>query len=152
MVNKYLSFLKKNKFAVIFIFLVLIGLVYIFYPRSISSLITKRSDDIVQISIVKAPTDSREQEEILFSHEKKTELLEVISENYARIKIFPTKSTSKDYLGYYIFVSHKSQESSDMIFLFTENIISVNGTQFKIYGKSLSKEINQIIESEDVKK
>lgn len=148
---KPLVFFRKNIVAIVLIVILVSALIYIYFPRSISSLIAKRSDDIVRISIVKSATDSREQEDILFSDEKKTELLEVISEKYARIKIFPTKSTSKDYIGYYIFVSHKNQDNSDIIFLFTENIISVNGTQYKIYGKSISKEINQIIESEDVK-
>lgn len=39
--------------------------------------------------------------------------------------------------------------STDVVYFFTKRIISINGVQYEVYGKTLSNQFLSIIESEE---
>ena len=88
-------------------------------------------------------THEREVQEIVLNENQKDELLTVFENSYVRLKVFHKNSVSEKFMGYYIVLS----DSSDIVYYFSEDIISINGTQYKVYGKALSSKFKSIIES-----
>lgn len=144
MENKYLLTINKRKYSILIFLILFIIVAYIFYPRSVYSLIIARDLKVENITIIKMPVSSSEHKEVILLEENQKSTLKLLDSSYVRHKIFRKKSTSKNFMGYYIFVKYQNTGNDDTVYFFTTDIISVNGVQYKIYGKKFSEGFTSI--------
>ncbi len=136
------KFTKIGKIIIVLSILVL-GAIYVLFPRNVKDLVLKGADEEnVTIEVGYAGGDEYVDYEL--STEQKEKMLALFEKSYIRVKLFPEKSVSKNYMGYDIYIS----DNQDMIYFFAEDIISINGRQYVIYGDGMAEEFREIIENE----
>lgn len=136
------KFTKIGKIIIVLSILVL-GAIYVLFPRNVKDLVLKGADEEnVTIEVGYAGGDEYVDYEL--STEQKEKMLALFEKSYIRVKLFPEKSVSKNFMGYDIYIS----DNQDMIYFFAEDIISINGRQYVIYGDGMAEEFREIIENE----
>ena len=83
--------------------------------------------------------------DIKLTPEKQKKLFELCEQSYVRIKLAHINYVNSNEMMYLIILS----DSQDTIYFLSSDIISINGTQYKVYGSTLSTKFKAIIESED---
>ncbi len=136
------KFAKHWKLIVVVVLLVL-GATYMFFPRNVKDLFLKGADE-KNITLTVHDVSGEAYAEYDLSQEQKEEMLALWARSYVRMNLFPVKSISEHYMGYYIYISG----NQDMICFFSEDIISINERQYKIYGDTLAEEFRAIVEVE----
>lgn len=134
----------SNHKIIILVCLILPGMCYIYFPRNVKSLLVK-DYNITDINVVYTVADGQTDKDVVLTQSQMTELMNAFSKSYARRKIIKKHSASKDIVGYLIQMSG----STDVVYFFTNRIISINGVQYEIYGEALSRQFLSIIESEE---
>lgn len=132
--------LLKHKILVLVCVILLVA-VYVCFPRNVGNLLLK-DQNITGIKLVYTVADERGGETVELSQAQQTELMEAFNDSYVRHKVFRKRSASENIVGYYVLMTG----SNDMVYFFTKDIISVNGKQYKIYGKGLSEKFLSILE------
>lgn len=136
------KFTKIGKIIIVLSILVL-GAIYVLFPRNVKDLVLKGADEEnVTIEVGYAGGDEYVDYEL--STEQKEKMLALFEKSYIRVKLFPEKFVSKNFMGYDIYIS----DNQDMIYFFAEDIISINGRQYVIYGDGMAEEFREIIENE----
>lgn len=128
--------------AIIIVFV--LAFFYICFPRNVKKLIYI-SDKSTVVEIIKVAGDKTDLQKISLNSEQQKELLELCEKSYVRLKLFHKDYSNSNEMGYLIIVS----DNQDTIHFFSSNIISINGTQYQVYGRALSTGFKSIIESEE---
>lgn len=127
--------LKKKSFYVAII--IMIGLIFIFFPRKIIWLMPEEiKDDPIEIVYA-----YKEGQTITLSDQQQTEVVDLFSTHFARLKLIKTKYVNDSEMGLHIYISG----NKDDIFFFSEEIMVMNGVQYKIYGTSLARQVKNIL-------
>ncbi len=137
--NSVRTFLIQHKVAVIVLVAVVVFLIYLFYPRNLYHLVFNDSDGF---SVEKTVDDGEGTGEIELTEEQKEQIISIFQGGYAHRMLFGVNSSKGDSMGYYIWVDG----SDDEIYFFTESILSVNGQQYKLYGKKVASEFRSALE------
>lgn len=132
------TFLMQHRVAIIVLIAAVVFLVYLFYPRNLYQLVFDGSEDF---SIVKTVGDEEDAGEIELTEEQKEQIISIFRGGYAHVMLFDVNYSSGDSMGYYILVD----DSDDEIYFFTESIISVNGRQYRLYGKKVAGEFRAVL-------
>lgn len=128
--------------AIIIVFV--LAFFYTCFPRNVKKLIYI-SDKSTVVEIIKVAGDKTDLQKISLNSEQQKELLELCEKSYVRLKLFHKDYSNSNEMGYLIIVS----DNQDTIHFFSSNIISINGTQYQVYGRALSTGFKSIIESEE---
>lgn len=126
--------------AIIIVFV--LAFFYICFPRNVKKLIYT-SDKSTVVEIIKVAGEKTDSQKISLNSEQQKELLELCEKSYVRLKVFHKDYSNSNEMGYLIIVS----DNQDTIHFFSSNIISINGTQYQVYGRALSTGFKSIIES-----
>lgn len=126
--------------AIVFI-LVLVG--YMFFPRNVKDLLLQGADEETATITVSGGKDSAYQNYKL-TGEKREALLDLFERNYVRVKVAQEAYVSEYFMGYYISVAG----NEDMLYFFSEKILSVDGRQYMLYGDDMAQEFLEILEEE----
>lgn len=131
-------FKKKRFYAVI---IIVICLIYIFFPRKIIWLMPEEiKDNPIEIYYV-----YEEGKTITLSVQQQDKMIDLFGTCFARLKLIRTRYVNDSEMGLQIYISG----NKDDIFFFSKEIVAINGVQYKIYGASFAKQLKQIIESEE---
>ncbi|MCC8167812.1 MAG: hypothetical protein LIO37_00520 [Clostridiales bacterium] len=95
-------------------------------------------------SVNKTVDDGGETGEIKLTEEQKEQIVSIFQGGYAHRMLFGVNVSKGDSMGYYIWVDG----SDDEIYFFTETILSVNGQQYKLYGKKVASEFRAVLEEQ----
>lgn len=126
--------------AIVFI-LVLVG--YMFFPRNMKDLLLQGADEETATIIVTDVSDGGYRKYEL-TGEKREALLELFERNYVRIKPSHDSYVSEHFMGYYISI----EGDEDMLYFFSEKILSMGGHQYMLYGDDMAQEFLEIMEAE----
>ena len=137
--NPLYAFLMQHKVAIIISLVVIAFLIYLFYPRNLYHLVFNGSEDF---SVVKTVDDGGTTGEIELTDEQKEQIISIFQGGYAHKMLFGVNFSKGDSMGYYIWIDG----SDDEIYFFTESILSVNGQQYKLYGKKVASEFRAVLE------
>lgn len=117
---------------------------YICFPRNVKNLLYT-SDNSAVVEIVKIADEETSLQKITLNSEQQKELFELCKKSYVRLKLFHKDYVNSNSMGYLIILSN----NQDTVHFLSSDIISINGTQYKVYGRELSTEFKSIIESEE---
>ena len=138
------NFIVEHRWWIIFILLVFLILIYYFYPHNVYKLIFA-NNTISSISVVKTNDEDNTTDELILSNKQKNDLLAAFKNSYAHMNIFHKIYVNDSSIGYILL----PENSNKNIYFLSPDIISIDGTQYKIYGQTLSLKVKQIIESEE---
>lgn len=132
----------SNHKVIVLVCLVLLVICYVCFPRNVGNLLLK-DNNITDISLVYTVADGQAGKSIDLSQNQQAELIDAFNNSYVRHKVIKKNSASENVVGYFILMSG----SDDLVYFFTDDIISINGKQYKIYGKELANKFLSILES-----
>lgn len=139
--------IKKHKFLFIMVFVVILIIVFICFPRNVRKLLMHSNN--TTISIVKTGDYKQEAHEIPLNEKQQAKLLELFKNSYVRLKVFHKNYIRGDekppYMGYSVILSG----TMDSVTLFTSEILCINETQYIIYEKTFANEFISIIEGKE---
>lgn len=135
--------LAKNWVWIVSIVVILLLVGYMVFPRNVKDLLLQGADEETATIIVTDVSDGEPQEYEL-TGEKREALLELLERNYVRIKPSHDSYISEHFMGYYISVSG----NEDMLYFFSEKILSMGGRQYLLYGDEMAQEFLEIMEEE----
>lgn len=135
--------LLKNWVWIVPIIFILLLVGYMFFPWNVKNLLLQGADEQTATIIVTDVSDGEAQKYEL-TGEKREALLELFERNYVRIKPSHDSYISEHFIGYYISVSG----NEDMLFFFSEKILSMGGQQYLLYGDEMAQEFLEIMEEE----
>lgn len=145
--NFLLYTIIKHKFLFIMIVAATLIMVFICFPRNIGKLLVHSNN--TTISIVKTGDYKQEAHEIPLNEKQQAKLLELFKNSYVRLKVFHKDYVRGDekppYMGYSVILSG----TMDSVNLFTSEILSINETQYIIYGKTFANKFLSVIENEE---
>lgn len=133
-------FIKHGKWIVV-ILIVLGVVVYLFFPRNVKSLFLKGTEeDTVVITVSDVSGEERNVYDL--SEEQKEKMLALWEKSYVRVNLSHQSFISEHFMGYYIFI----QNNEDWLYFYSDDIISINGQQYCIYGDGMAEAFRKIIE------
>lgn len=136
--------IRNHKLFFSVIIVCVLVVLFIYYPRNVKNLLyTSNASSIVEI--VKISDKKTDLKDIKLTPEKQKKLFELCKQSYVRIKLAHINYVNSNEMMYLIILS----DSQDTIYFLSSDIISINGTQYKVYGSTLSTKFKAIIESED---
>lgn len=139
--------IKKHKFLFIMVFVVILIMVFICFPRNVRKLLVHSNN--TTISIVKTGDYKQEAHEIPLNEKQQAKLLELFKNSYVRLKVFHKNYIRGDekppYMGYSVILPG----IMDSVTLFTSEILCINETQYIIYGKTFANKFISIIEGKE---
>lgn len=97
------------------------------------------------MEIVRVADDKHDVQEISLDENQQVRLLALFKNSYVRLKIFHKDYATKNFMGYLIMLP----DTTDTVYFLSSDIISINGTQYKVYGQTLADKFKSIIESEE---
>lgn len=142
--RQFSNFIRNHMlFCIVIIALALITL-FIYCPRNVKNLLYE-SDKSTVVEIVKIADEKADMQKITINSEQQKELFELCKKSYVQLKLFHKDYVNSNTMGYLIVLS----DNQDTIHFLSPDIISINGIQYKIYGRTLSTEFKLIIEGEE---
>lgn len=146
--KRILHKIKERRLLFFVVFLSIICIVYVFVPRNLNHLIMDSKDDIKNITILVCATDTREQKEVTLTETEVKDFMRIAQNSYARKRVFQQKSTSENFVGYYIFIDSSNNPNSNSIYFYTTDLISVNGQQYQLYETTLVSHLKTLVGEE----
>lgn len=135
--------LSKYGKWIVALLIVLGVVVYMFFPRNLKDLLLDGADEKT-VTIMVNDVTGKEFQNYELKGEQREALLTLLEENYVRVNPVHKSYISEHYVG--IFISVAGVE--DMMYIFSEEIISFGGTQYLLYGDSFVEEFQEIFISE----
>ncbi len=133
-------FYSCRKYCLIILLVVAcVILCHYFCPRNVDSLIFRNREDCTFTL-----WDHDEGKEIILTVDQQADLRELFSNQYAYRKVIENDYVNDVSMNYLLFISG----SNDTIHLWTPDIISVNGIQYKLFRKIDVDSFISIVESE----
>lgn len=105
-------------------------------------------NEIKNITILVCATDTRELKEFTLTETEVKDFVRIIQNSYARKRVFPQKSTSENFVGYYIFIDSSKSPNSNSIYFYTTDLISINGQQYQLYETTLVSYLKTLVREE----
>ncbi len=151
-----LDTIKTNYKKIILGLALLLFLLYIFIPRSLTYMAKVHEmsiediDEIVIYVPVRETINSRNLKEYYFLEANEIKgIINLMDKTYVRKKLFKKKSVNDDqgYKGYFISIVSEGGYSKfpPSVHLFTDEIISFNSKQYVLYNKDFSDELDLIL-------
>ena len=133
-------FVKYGKWIVVI--LIFLGVVaYLFFPRNVKSLFLKGAEE--DTVVIKVSDVSGEERKVYNLTEEQTEqILALWEKSYVRINLFHKSFITEHFMGYYIYMPG----NEGWLYFFSEDIISIEGQQYCIYGDGMAEAFREIIE------
>lgn len=135
--------LSKYGKWIVALLIVLGVVVYMFFPRNLKDLLLDGADEKT-VTIMVNDVTGEEFQNYELKGEQREALLTLLEENYVRVNPVHKSYISEHYVG--IFISVAGVE--DMMYIFSEEIISFGGTQYLLYGDSFVEEFREIFANE----
>ncbi|MBE5888335.1 MAG: hypothetical protein E7283_05790 [Lachnospiraceae bacterium] len=135
----------SSKFGkvVLVVVILLIAVGYVFFPRNLKDLFLDGVEE-ENATIYVSDVSDAELKKYTLTGEQKKELLALFDRNYVRVKVVHESSISEHYMGYFLSVSG----NADMMFFYSEDVISIEGQQYVIYGDTLAEEFRSFFEEQ----
>ena len=140
--------IKEKRLLFFIVFLVFVCIVYVFVPRNLNHLIMDSKNEIKNITILVCATDTRELKEFTLTETEVKDFVRIIQNSYARKRVFPQKSTSENFVGYYIFIDSSKSPNSNSIYFYTTDLITINGQQYQLYETTLVSYLKTLVREE----
>ena len=140
--------IKEKRLLFFIVFLAFVCIVYVFVPRNLNHLIMDSKNEIKNITILVCATDTRELKEFTLTETEVKDFVRIIQNSYARKRVFPKKSTSENFVGYYIFIDSSKSPNSNSIYFYTTDLISINGQQYQLYETTLASYLKTLVREE----
>ena len=106
--NKIFALIKSKWYFFLILLILIIGIVYLFYPRSMNSLIIKENVEIEKIVLSFHGIVGQERpEEMELTSQQAEKFIKYLSGHYVRISPFKKQYTDKDFIGCDVFVTYK---------------------------------------------
>lgn len=83
----------------------------------------------------------KEGKTIALNDYQQTQVINLLSNHFARLKLIRTKYVNSSEMGLHFYISG----NNDDIFFFSEEIVVINGVQYKIYGTSLAQQLKNTV-------
>ena len=136
------SLLKYGKwFVVLALLLAIAGFLY--FPRNLKDMLLQGADEETATILINDVSGETFRNYELTGEQRET-LLELLDKHYVRINPIQKSSISEHYVGIYISVAG----SDDMMYLYSEEIISMGGMQYLLYGDSFVERFREIFAEE----
>lgn len=146
--QKVLAFIKRRKIALIVIVVLVSLALYFFIPRRLSKIcINTNVDALSSVSVYCMPNGAeKEEREYIFTEPEDVEAFkELLRSSYVRPKIFNVEYVNGGYEGYDFSLYENSTYNGKNVFLFTSDILTVDGKQFVLYNNDFSTRLREIL-------
>jgi len=146
-VQKTMGFIKRKKFSLAVIILLVFLILYFLIPRKLSGLCLDSKSSLTSVSVWGVPDGAeKESHEYIISEQADLKKFnDLLNTCYVRPKIFNAEYVNEGYEGYYFFFKENASPNNKTVFLFTSDIISVNGRQFVLYNHDFSEKLKKIL-------
>lgn len=133
-------FLKRRWRRLLILLLLLAGLLIVFFPRRLDGLVLTDKADVAAVEVVEFPTGDSEPVRYELDGPSYDAFLSLLQGTYARLQV-PHRASANgggtDFRSAYIAIRYHSRENNEKlrsVSLFTRDIITVDGVQYRLYG------------------
>ena len=147
--SKILNVLKKKWMLFLLLAALFCILLYLFVPRNLGTLADIHDADIQKITLYGVFLDDKEGDLIIeLTEAEQQKFLEMMKKTYVfRNPI--DKEYTKDDFGYFFELARKPVNRDTvppLVHYFTEDIISVDGIQYRFYGDAFEKWFEELVD------
>lgn len=140
------EFAKQRKWALLISVALLALILYFFIPRRLSTLCLN-SDALSSLSVCRLP-DGGGKDIKTYTFTQADEVAafkELLASSYARPKAFHVAYVNGGYEGYDFSFYENEVYNQKRVFLFTSEVITINGRQFVLYRKDFSAKLKELL-------
>lgn len=147
--RKWVNWLKRRWLPILLALLLLAGLAFVFFPRSLDGLILMDQDDVAAVELIEYfPDGSGAVNRHELTGEAYDRFLSLLEGAGARLQVPPLKSANGgDFTPVEILVTYRSAENNEKmhtVSFFTKTVLTVDGVQYRLYGDGLYEKISAL--------